>query len=150
MSTVRRVEGMTSEENCQQQFLSTTSPHRYPWAGWWICCLMSFFKVLTEIGNFFRQRLGSGHAWLGKCREWMWLSRQEGSEVAQKTVSAFRIPLLLVFLLNEHCFLDTDKHQLKTKLLTPGFSLNTDYNCMQSASYRFWGVFFGYMCSEGH
>lgn len=56
-----------------------------------------------------------------------------------KPVSAFRMTLLLVILLNEHCCLDTYKHQLETKVLTPGFSLNTEYNCVRGASYRIGG-----------
>lgn len=74
---------------------------------------------------------------------------QAGSEMTHNIVSAFRIPLLLVFFLKEHCFLDTYKHQLMTKVLTPAFSLNAEYNCMQSASYGF-PDFFWYVCSEGH
>lgn len=69
--------------------------------------------------------------------------------MTQKAVLAFRIPLLLVFRLNELCFLSTYKDQLKTEVLTPGFSLNTEYNSMQGASDRFWGYFW-YMCSGGH
>lgn len=77
------------------------------------------------------------------------LGRQE-SEVTQKTVSAFRVPLLLVLLLNEYCFLDTYKHQLKTQLLSLGFSFNPKYNCMQGFSYRYFGAGGWYMCCEGH
>lgn len=66
---------------------------------------------------------------------------QAGSEMTHKIVSAFRIPLLLVFFLKQHCFLDTNKHQLMTKVMTPEFSLNAEYNCMESVSYGFPGVF---------
>lgn len=75
---------------------------------------------------------------------------QAGSEMTHEIVSAFRIPLLLVFFfLKEHCFLDTYKHQLMTKVMTPGFTLNAEYNCMQSASYGFPGFFFGMSAPEG-
>lgn len=141
MSTECHAKGMTAVESCHWWFSDTTSSLLVPMS-WVVTPLPGGLLQSVDRNMQWSQKVSGQWSCLNQKMMGVDVALQAGSEMTHKIVSAFRVPLLLVFFLKEHCFLDTYKHQLMTKVMTPGFSLNAAYNCMQSASYGFAGFFF--------
>lgn len=148
MSTECHAEGMTAEESCHWWFSEYHISLLVPMS-WVVTPLPDGLLQSVDRNMQLFQQMSGQWSCLNQKIEGVDVALQAGSEVTHRIVSTLRIPLLLACFLKEHCFLETYKHQLITKVMTPGFSLNAEYNCMQSASNGFPG-FFWYKCSKGH